>query len=275
MLVTCYTWTMSFGRPAFTVSGDWSGQLIAAAIHNGHDLRPATADEMVLDERTRLMEEDPFTDVIGAATPAQIVVNRSRFEVDLNRPREDAVYRRPEDCWGLEVWRSNPLPEAVVAGSLQVYDGFYAELGRRLDDVAARGPFVVYDVHSYNHRRDGADAEPAPAEQNPEVNLGTGTVDRRRFGGVVDAFARSLSAQQTDGGPIDVRENVKFEGRALAWWVHERYAGIGCCLALEFKKTFMDEWTGEPDRARLAQLQRALAATHAPVLDALQRVGGR
>jgi hypothetical protein len=213
--------------------------------------------------------------VIGAATPAQIVVNRSRFEVDLNRPREDAVYRRPEDCWGLEVWRSNPLPEAVVAGSLEVYDGFYAELGRRLDDVAARGPFVVYDVHSYNHRRDGADAEPAPAEQNPEVNLGTGTVDRRRFGGVVDAFARSLSAQQTDGGPIDVRENVKFEGRALAWWVHERYAGIGCCLALEFKKTFMDEWTGEPDRARLAQLQRALAATHAPVLDALQRVGGR
>ena len=266
---------MSVGRPSFTTSGDWSGQLIATAIHNGHDLRAATADEMILDERTRLMEEDPFTDVIGAATPAQVVVNRSRFEVDLNRPREDAVYRRPEDCWGLEVWRSNPLPDDVVEGSLELYDGFYAELARRLDEVARRGPFVVYDVHSYNHRRDGAGSEPAPAQDNPEVNLGTGTVDREVFGGVVDAFAQSLGSQRTVNGPIDVRQNVKFEGRALAWWVHERYAGIGCCLALEFKKTFMDEWTGEPDRDRLGQLQRALAATHVPVLDALSRVSPR
>lgn len=263
---------MSIERPAFFLTGDWSGQLIATAIHNGHDLRPATADEVVLDEATRLREEDPFTDVIGAAAPARVVVNRSRFEVDLNRPREEAVYRRPEDCWGLEVWRDKPLPEDIVEGSLEVYDEFYAELGRRLDEVAARGPFVVHDVHSYNHRRDGADADPEPVEDNPEVNLGTGTVDKDVFGEVVEAFRTSLSAQRTDDGPIDVRENVKFKGRALSWWVHERYAGVGVCLALEFKKTFMDEWTGEPDHHRLEQLQTALAATHGPVLDALARV---
>jgi N-formylglutamate deformylase len=263
---------MSIERPAFVMSGDWSGQLVATAIHNGHDLRPVTAEEMILDESVRLREEDPFTDVIGAAAPARVVVERSRFEVDLNRRREDAVYRRPEDCWGLEVWRHNPLPEDIVAGSLEVHDEFYAELGRRLDEVAARGPFVVYDVHSYNHRRDGADADPAPHDENPEVNLGTGTVDKDVFGGVVEAFRSSLSAQRTGAGPIDVRENVKFEGRALAWWVHERYAGRGVCFALEFKKTFMDEWTGQPDGARLQQLQDALAATHAPVLDALAKI---
>lgn len=255
-----------------TLSGDWSGQLVAAAVHTGHGLRPEVADAMVLDEAVRLREEDPFTDVIGSSAPARAVAHRSRFEVDLNRPRDTAVYRRPEDCWGLHVWREDPLDEAVVGRSLQVYDAFYADLAERLDEVAARGPFVVYDVHSYNHRRDGEDDLGADPVENPEVNLGTGTVDAR-FGPVVDTFRASLAAQEVHGHRLDVRENVKFEGRALAWWVHGRYPGRGLCLALEFKKTFMDEWTGQVDEAHLAQLRDALAATHAPVLDALGRVG--
>ncbi|MDO5740765.1 MAG: N-formylglutamate amidohydrolase [Ornithinimicrobium sp.] len=255
-----------------SVLGDWSGQLIATAIHTGHDLRSDIAAAMVLDEDTRRREEDPFTDVIGAALPAQVVAHRSRFEVDLNRPRDTAVYRSPEDCWGLQVWREDPLQDALVEGSLREYDEFYSDLGHQLDEVAARGPFVVFDVHSYNHRRDGAAGGPAPLEDNPEVNLGTGTVDER-FAPVVAAFRRSLSDQQVGGHHLDVRENVKFEGRALAWWVHERYAGVGVCLALEFKKTFMDEWTGQPDEAHLVELQQALAATSAPVLEALKAVG--
>lgn len=257
---------------AHTLAGEWSGQLVATAIHTGHDLRPDVAAAMVLPEDVRLREEDPFTDVIGAAAPARVVAHRSRFEVDLNRPRDTAVYRTPDDCWGLDVWHTDPLDEEIVQGSLEVYDRFYADLGERLDEVAARGPFVVYDVHSYNHRRDGADAEADDPADNPEVNLGTGTVDER-FGPVVQAFSTSLSSQEVAGHRLDVRENVKFEGRALAWWVHGRYPGRGVCLALEFKKTFMDEWTGVPDEAHLAQLRDALGATHEPVLEALRRLG--
>src|SRR5690606_42145393 len=171
-----------------------------------------------------------------------------------------------------EVWRTNPLPDDIVRRSQEVYATVYSQLEARLDEVAARGPFVVYDAHSCNRRRNGADADPEPGDDNPEVNLGTGTVDRKIFQGVVDAFAESMSAQATDDGPIDVRENVKFEGRALAWWVHERYAGRGVCLALEFKKTFMDEWTGEPDLDRIQRLAEALAATQEPVLAALREV---
>lgn len=259
-------------RPVATFHGDWSGQLVATAIHTGHDLRPEIADAMILDEATRLREEDPHTDTLGRLLPARVVAHRSRFEVDLNRPLDEAVYRTPQDCWGLEVWRDNPLPDDLVEGSRQVYASFYSQLGTRLDEVAERGPFVVYDIHSYNHRRHGADAAPEPAEDNPEVNLGTGTVDRATFQGVIDAFTSSMQAQRTDGGPIEVRENVKFEGRALAWWVHERYAGRGVCLALEFKKTFMDEWTGEVDQRRITQLQEALAATQEPVLAALAEI---
>jgi hypothetical protein len=71
----------------------------------------------------------------------------------------------------------------------------------------------------------------------------------------------NLSGQHVGGEPLDVRENVKFKGRALSWWVHERYPGVGCCLALEFKKTFMDEWTAEVDDDRVEQTVTALAAT--------------
>ena len=254
------------------VRGDWSGQLVATAIHAGHGLRPDVAQAMVLDERTRRREEDPYTEQIGAGAPAQVVALRSRFEVDLNRPREEAVYRVPEDCWGLDVWRGGELEDDLVRGSLEVYDAFYEDLGRRLDELAARGPFVVYDVHSYNHRREGDSAEVAPEEDNPEVNLGTGTVEDR-FAPVVEAFTGSMRAREVAGHRLDVRENVKFEGRALAWFVHGRYPGRGVCLALEFKKTFMDEWTGEVDEQHLRQLQDALTATHGPVLEALGRCG--
>lgn len=250
------------------VRGDWSGQLVALALHSGHGLRPAVADAMVLDERTRLREEDPFTDVLGAGAAAQVVALRSRFEVDLNRPRAQAVYRTPEDCWGLTVWRGRELDPRLVEDSLAVYDAFYADLGRRLDRVAARGPFVVYDVHSYNHQRGGEGTDLAPEADNPEVDLGTGTV-AAAFAPVVAALARALSAQRVQGHHLDVRRAVRFQGRALAWFVHGRYPGRGVCLALEFKKTFMQEWTGACHEGHLRQLQQALTATHGPVLDAL------
>lgn len=250
----------------FTFEGDWSGQLIATAIHAGHDLRPEVAQRLVLDEATRLREEDPFTDLLGRHAPARVVVNRSRFEADLNRVRDKAVYKNPADAWGLELWDSYPLPDEVVAGSLAYYDSFFDALGERLDEVAARGPFILLDVHSYNFRREGPRQPDEPVMENPEVNLGTGSVDMDRWGDVDAAFRLAMAAQH-----FDIRENVKFEGQNLAWWVHERYPDTGCVLALEFKKEFMDEWTGEPDPERIEFLAEGLARCFEPILEALPK----
>ncbi|GAB3811324.1 N-formylglutamate amidohydrolase [Tessaracoccus terricola] len=250
----------------FTFEGDWSGQLIATAIHAGHDLRPEIAERLVLDEATRLREEDPFTDLLGARAPARVVVNRSRFETDLNRIREKAVYKNPADAWGLELWDEYPLPEDVIGRSLEVYDSFFEALGERLDEVAARGPFIVLDVHSYNFRREGPRQPDEPVMENPEINLGTGSLNMDLFGDVDAAFRLAMAAQH-----FDVRENVKFKGQNLAWWVHERYPRTGCVLALEFKKEFMDEWTGEPDRERIDFLADGLARCFEPMLGALPK----
>ena len=132
-----------------------------------------------------------------------------------------------------------------------------------------RGPFVVLDIHSYNHRRDGRETEPAPSERNPDVNVGTGTVDRTRFGRLVQRFVGELREQWVVGRRLDVRENVRFRGGEFSRWVHEQYPGRGCALAIEFKKTFMDEWTGAVDEDHLAQLTDALCDTSATLERAL------
>jgi len=131
---------------------------------------------------------------------------------------------------------------------------------------------VLLDVHSYNHRRDGADEPPAPASENPEVNVGTGSLDTDLFGSLVERFMGDLRDASLGCGPLDARENVVFEGRGLAWWVHDRYPRVGCVLALEFKKTFMDEWTGELHADRLRCAQEGLAAALPGLHDELERL---
>ena len=257
---------------AVAFEGTWSGQVVATSVHAGHGLRPEIAEAMVLAEAERFREEDPFTDRIAAVVPDRVVTTRSRFEADLNRPRHQAVYRSPEDCWGLDVWRDGTLSDELREGSLATYDAFYDALAPRLDALAERGPFVLLDVHSYNHRRDGAEEPPAPEDDNPEVNVGTGSLDRAVFGPLVDRFLRDLDDASTGAGPVDARENVRFRGAHLASWVHDRYPGVGCVLALEFKKTFMDEWTGELDEDGLSAAQEGLAATLPGLRDELEKL---
>ena len=248
---------------------DSSVPVVATAIHAGHDLRPAIASLTALDDATRLREEDPFTDALTSVGGSTVVAHRSRFEVDLNRSRGDAVYQTPGDAWGLELWREPP-PAGEIERSRDLYDNFYFELGRRLDVLAERGPFVVLDLHSYNHRRDGADEPPAPDAANPEINVGTGALDRKRWSRVVDGFLEALATQEVRGRRLDVRENVRFRGGELSRWVDRSYRGRGCALAIEFKKVFMDEWTGKLDEHHIEELRGALAAVVPSLIEELQ-----
>ena len=185
-------------------------------------------------------------------------MHRSRFEVDLNRTREGAVYETPDDAWGLTVW-DEPLPSREIEQSIGEYDDFYRTLAVVLDEAAGQGPFVVLDLHSYNHRREGP--PPAGGRSGGEPGRSTwargGSIDGR-WGEQTADFIDVLRRHVVDGEPLDVRENVKFEGGNLSRWVNDRYAGRGFALALEFKKVFMDEWTGDVDLAHLAALASAV-----------------
>ncbi len=239
--------------PIFEIA-EHVGPVISCAIHAGHEMRSSLLRHCLLDDATRLREEDPYTDRIAEIGVGFVRVNRSRFEVDLNRPRDQAVYRTPDECWGLSVW-GGQLPDDEVAASLAHYDAFYSRMEHLLErTVAAHGTAVVLDVHSYNHRREGPDAPPDAPNANPEVNLGTGTLDHDRWG---DLASRVLTSMNAAG--FDARENIRFKGGHFSAWAHERFGGTVCVLAFEFKKTFMDEWTGAVDLAALERSRQALA----------------
>ena len=245
----------------FSMTFDPASPLVAAAIHAGHEVRDELVDRMAISEPDRLREEDPFTDRWTVVAGNRIVVHASRFEVDLNRPRDKAIYLRPEDAWGLQVWKTE-LPNALADNSLALYDAFYRKAEELFSELVRRhGYFLVLDLHSYNYRRNGPAGPREPAEANPEVNIGTGNLNRERWGPVVDGLMQDLSSFDYLGRGLDVRENVKFKGGYFSRWIEERFGGAGCAIAVEFKKFFMDEWTGRPDPSQLEAVKAALLAS--------------
>ncbi|APG94795.1 N-formylglutamate amidohydrolase [Sinorhizobium americanum] len=258
-------------------AGEWWTQLrgqspvVATAIHNGHAMRDAAKRLCGLTEEERLREEDPFTEFIVRDVPNRIVVHRSRFEVDLNRPRDGAIYMRPEQAWGLNVW-TGELPSEITETSLAMHDEYYAMLKSYLSGIErCHGRFVVLDVHSYNHRRAGRQAKPTLAAEAPDVNIGTFSMDRKKWAPVVDRFVEAVRSFDFPGGRLDVRENIAFQGRGYqARFIHEQFPQTGCAIAVEFKKIFMEEWTGEPFAETLGALRQLLASTLPVLAEALE-----
>ena len=96
-------------------------------------------------------------------------------------------------------------------------------------------------------------------------------MDRDRWARVVDRFIGDLRATDFPSGQLDVRENVRFRGGHLCRWVHERFPASGCALAIEVKKFFMDEHTGQVDGPLLDAVGGALSATMPGAIEALSR----
>lgn len=257
----------------YLVEGSDDAPIAAAALHDGHALRPSVELAMALTSEERLREEDPFTGSWTSVAATRLIGGRSRFEVDLNRPREEAVYRGPDDAWGLNLWRDGEPDPAIVEESLAIYDAFYHEARTVLDELRRRfGRFVLLDLHSYNYRRGGPEAPAEDPRTNPDVNIGTGTLDRKRWGPLVERLMAELRGSSQLGRPLDVRENVRFRGGYFASWVHREFPDSGCALAIDVKKFFMDEWTGVPERAQLTAIGALLASTIPGLLEELERL---
>jgi N-formylglutamate deformylase len=218
--------------------------LVTCAIHDGHAVREELHNLFALSEYGRLREEDPYTSSWTTHSDNRILVHHSRFEVDINRPREKAVYQQPEDAWGLEVWRQQ-LPPKVIQRSLQVYDDFYASAKLYFDELfSVHESIVVYDIHSYNHQREGV-GKLADTSSNPDINLGTANMNRELWEPVVETLAECFKTFDFNGRRLGVGENIKFKGGYFGKWLFEQYADKICPISIEFKKIFMDEHTGK------------------------------
>ncbi|MFC2161169.1 N-formylglutamate amidohydrolase [Acidobacteriota bacterium] len=232
--------------------------IIAAAIHNGHNFSEYLERISALTSSERLREEDPFTGEWAQIFPNKIIANFSRFEVDLNRPPDKCIYLEPEDAWGLTIWNTKPTGEIIAKLQLK-YEDFYTAVETGIRHMLGQfNKIVVFDIHSYNHRREGPSKPVAEPELNPEVNIGTGTMDRDFWAAVVDRFLNDMRNYDYFGRALDVRENIKFKGGYFSRWMHENFPQQVCCLSIEFKKFFMDEWRSEPDMKQLDEIRSML-----------------
>jgi len=120
----------------------------AFAIHDGHHVDERLIPHYNISEDERLREEDPYTAILAELPFNRFLSGTSRFQLDLNRKREDAIYLRPEQSWGMHVWRSD-LPDDLKSQLYETYDRVYEEINREIERTIDRyGYFLVYDIHS-------------------------------------------------------------------------------------------------------------------------------
>lgn len=284
---------------SFLTLQDESVNILATAIHNGHAMHPALLEDCGISETERLREEDPYTEAFTMPYSNRLIVYTSRFTVDLNRSPDQAVYLQPQDCWGLPVRKIQPTQELLTELKTG-YDQWYFLLESTIKRLLEKHTLLlVLDMHSYNHRRGGSEAEPDPQIKNPDIILGRSNmpvhfypwVDKLRET-IQTKYPDYLAEQQTlqqkgfcDGGcqsvlplqkplspTLDCRIDVKFTGGYLSRWLHHFFPSQVCSISVEFKKIFMDEWSGKLD----TRYQDVLSAVfHSAIQELLPEFAGQ
>lgn len=170
---------------SFTIKIDEFVPYVCAAIHDGHQFRKELWDNCLHSEYDRWYEEDPETKSMIDSHPIVIAGCDSRFEYDLNRPPEEAVF---ETAWGKQLWKTS-LPKEQKQKSLAKHNAFYDVVNALIETLELKfGIAIVYDMHSYNWKRWDREV--------PTWNLGTSNVDNNRFGKDIELWRQSLSEIQ-------------------------------------------------------------------------------
>ena len=193
----------------FAFDLDLSTPALVVAIHAGHNVREELLPLMQIPEKERLFEEDPATDRMIQGNANAIWGLDSRAEYDLNRPPDEALPLKPEQFWGVQVYRA-ALPDDMKRRSLAKHEAFYRFAGSCIRVLLERFGFcVVYDIHSYNISRQVEKGIGNP----PLFNLGTALLDRSRWGGRIDAWLHQLGRIEDPGDPHHRGGKQGFFGR--------------------------------------------------------------
>ncbi len=216
---------------SFTIKIDSYAYYICAAVHDGHQFRKELWENCIHTEYERWYEEDPATKQMIATHPIVIAGCDSRFEYDLNRDPENAIY---EDAWGKQLWKE-PLSKQEKDISLRKHQNFYSVVHELVHKIESRyGAAIVYDMHSYNWKRWDREV--------PIVNLGTKNIDNERFGSFASSWCDSLSNiklpyhTQTTAA---INDTFQGNGYFLKYITH--HFNNTLVLATEFSKIYCDE----------------------------------
>jgi len=211
---------------SFTLKIDTYSYYLCGAVHDGHQFRTELWDNCLHTEYERWYEEDPCTKQMVQSMPMVIAGCDSRFEYDLNRAPDNAIY---EDAWGKQLWKQ-PLAQDQKEKSLAKHHSFYQVVHALISKMEQKyGAAIVYDMHSYNWKRWD---RPVPV-----VNLGTGNIDNKRFSAFAKAWCNELSAIELPHNRI----NDTFQGNGYFLKYITKNFDNTLVLATEFSKIYCDE----------------------------------
>ena len=229
-------------QPFEAVSEDYSFTLkiaayvpyVCAAIHNGHQFRKSLWERCTHSTYERWYEEDPATQRMVQSHPIVITGRDSRFEYDLNRGPEEAVF---ETAWGKVLWKS-PLPDEERQLSLNKHSNFYKVAHALIEKLESKYPkVIVFDMHSYNWKRWDREV--------PTWNLGTKNINNERFGAIVESWRAKLEGIALPYGiPPTARINDTFFGNGYFLKYLTSQFDNTLVLATEIAKVYCDELTG-------------------------------
>ncbi|MBD1558679.1 flavohemoglobin expression-modulating QEGLA motif protein [Vibrio sp. S9_S30] len=210
--------------------------VVCTAIHAGSRLRDELLHRCVLENSERLFEEDPFTDDMIASQPITLVGLDSRFEYDLNRALTLSTYYK--SAWNRLVWKK-PLGAKHRAESHRKHTAFYTVYEAIISKLESlHDSVVVFDLHSYNYKRQRSDA--------PVFNIGTAQIDMERWGTVVHRFCSELSKVSLPNVTTSAEMDSVFEGRGYLISHTNAHFDRTLVLPTEVKKVFMEEESGTP-----------------------------
>ncbi|QMU65571.1 MAG: hypothetical protein GKR88_15625 [Flavobacteriaceae bacterium] len=216
---------------SFTIKIEEYVPYVCAAIHDGHQFRKELWSHCKHTEYERWYEEDPATKEMIKTHPIVISGMDSRFEYDLNRAPENAIY---EDAWGKQLWYtplSNKMKEKSLAKHIRFYEVVHTLISK-IEHIF--GVCVVYDMHSYNWKRWNREV--------PVWNLGTANVDKHRFEEDIESWCIILGKMHLPNTiKSTARINDTFQGNGYFL----RYIGKSfnntLVLATEIAKIYCDE----------------------------------
>lgn len=202
------------------------------AVHDGHQFRKELWENCLHSSYDRWYEEDPETKNMVISHPILIAGCDSRFEYDLNRGPDDAVF---DTAWGKKLWRQ-PLSDAMKAKSLKKHENFYRVVHALIAKLEEKfGVCIVYDMHSYNWKRWDREV--------PTWNLGTSNVDNDRFGDDIELWRQDLSEIEF---PHEIKSTAKindtfFGNGYFLKYITKNFQNT-LVLATEISKVYCDEY---------------------------------
>ena len=212
-------------------------------MHAGSRIRPELSDALSVKKADRFREEDPYMDAFIRDFPIRIIALDSRFEYDLNREPHRAIYPFGQPKWGLKVWNRELTRDERML-SLRKHREFHDLVDLVTRYLLQQNRYaLIFDLHSYCYQR--KKQHTWFDDPKPEINLGTKPVNKKLFRKAIERFLEDLSGVRIENHPVRVAENEVFPGGYLSRRLSKEWYKSVLVLALEYKKIFMDECTGE------------------------------